>query len=188
MSTKSDMLAIGRIHKPHGVKGELKMQIEEDFIPDMDYLTVLFLEVKGQPVPYFVEEIRGAGAQLIKLEDVHTKEAAQPLAGATIYVRKSDLQWDEEDIAAWEAGYEGYEGYTLYGEVEGIVGVITQIIELPQQDLAIVNYQEREVMIPLHDDLVTDIDDEAQTLTLQLPAGILDLDDNETPELEDEEE
>lgn len=188
MSTKSDMLAIGRIHKPHGVKGELKMTIEEDFIPDMEYLQVLFLEVKGQPVPYFVEEVRGAAAQIIKLEDVHTKEAAQLLAGATLYVRKSDLQWDEEDIAAWEAGYDDFVGYTLYGHEEGRIGVISQIVELPQQDLALVDYHGREVMIPLHDDLITDIDDEAKTLTLQLPAGILDLDDNETPELEDEEE
>lgn len=182
------MIAIGRIHKPHGVKGELKMQIEEDFIPDMDYLTVLFLEVKGQPVPYFVEEVRGAAAQLIKLEDVHTKEAAQRLSGATIQVRRADLRWDEEDLAAWEAGYDDYEGFTLYGQEEGLVGPILQIVELPQQDLAIVAYQGREVMIPLHDDLITDIDEDAETLTLALPAGILELDDTETPEREDADE
>jgi 16S rRNA processing protein RimM len=55
------------------------------------------------------------------------------------------------------------------------IGVITDIEIMPMQELFVVDMGGREVLIPFVDDFIEDIDDEAKTITLNLPEGLLDL-------------
>ena len=57
MIKESDVYRIGKIGKPHGIKGELQMQIEDDVFDavDADYLVLC---IDGIMVPFFIEEYR----------------------------------------------------------------------------------------------------------------------------------
>ncbi len=42
-----DFVAIGKTQKPHGLKGELKLHVEEMFIEDLFDAEAVFIEIKG---------------------------------------------------------------------------------------------------------------------------------------------
>ncbi len=166
------MIGIGFCKKPHGIKGELKVQIDEEYRDDFLRAKVIFMHISGREVPYFIENIRTGNHVLMKLEDIDTPEAAIALAGKEMFLRHEDVSTIENEE---EAGYEELIGYQLIDTKIGSVGAIADVVEFPQQMMAVVYYQEREVLIPLSEHLIAAIDDEKQTITMELPDGLLDL-------------
>ena len=60
-------------------------------------------------------------------------------------------------------------------ETHGELGEILEVNEYPQQFVATVSYQEKEIMFPLNDDMIVEIDEDASTLLVDLPDGLLDI-------------
>lgn len=172
----NELIEIGYTKRPHGLKGELKIFVEEAYLEDVLKTSVLLLQLKGQAIPYFVEQLRPAAELILKLEDVNTKEAAQQLVAAPIFLRKVDILPDEErELERDELAYADLEGFTLVDKEKGEIGVIEEILELPQQELAVVQYNGRELLIPLNEHLIVEIDEDDQRLLVDLPEGLLDL-------------
>ncbi|NJN33618.1 MAG: hypothetical protein HC817_04545 [Saprospiraceae bacterium] len=65
-------------------------------------------------------------------------------------------------------------GYTLFDYGKKI-GIIEDVIEFPQQLMATVNIDNREVLVPLNEHFVKNCDDVQREIYLELPEGILDL-------------
>ena len=70
-----EVYRIGRLGKPHGVKGEISMQVDDDVFDRVD-ADFLVLMVDGILVPFYMEEyrFRTDTTALIKFEDVDTVE------------------------------------------------------------------------------------------------------------------
>jgi len=67
------------------------------------------------------------------------------------------------------------QGYTATDESFGEMGIITEVAEYPMQYIGKCIINEKEVLFPLNDDVVTEVDDEAKTINLDLPLGLLDI-------------
>lgn len=74
-----------------------------------------------------------------------------------------------------EFHYNDLKGYLVSDENHGELGEITEVNEYPQQFVATVIYQEKEIMFPLNDDLIVEIDEEESILRVHLPDGLLDI-------------
>ena len=72
----ASFISIGRSKKSYGVKGDLKVSVEAPYGEDFQTANVLFFELKGQKVPYFIEKIGTSPDLWVKLEEVDSKEAA----------------------------------------------------------------------------------------------------------------
>ena len=83
MIKPEEVYRIGRLGKPHGVKGEITMQVDDDVFDRVD-AEFLVLRVDGILVPFYMEEyhFRTDTTALIKFEDVDTVErhASSPTA------------------------------------------------------------------------------------------------------------
>jgi 16S rRNA processing protein RimM len=55
------------------------------------------------------------------------------------------------------------------------LGEIIEINEYPQQFVATVSYRNKEVMFPLNEDMIIEIDEDEGTLLVDLPDGLLDI-------------
>jgi len=66
-------------------------------------------------------------------------------------------------------------GYLAIDEKEGELGRITNIREMPQQHIATVDFGGRELLFPLIEDFILDIDPEEKTIEVDLPDGLVDL-------------
>lgn len=162
---------IGFVSKPHGFKGELVFAIEngtpEEYV-DADFF---WIELEGNPVPFFIEEIKITGSgMIVKLDDINTEAEARKISGKKIFADDVLIASMEEEIS-WESLI----GYMIFDEAHGQLGLLERIEEYPQQIMAHCNVNGKEVLFPLHDDLITDIDDEKKELHLRLPDGLIDL-------------
>jgi 16S rRNA processing protein RimM len=171
-----DTIQIGYTRKPHALKGEIKLQIEEAYLEDLLETDVILLDIKGQQMPYFIEDIRVGNAIIAKFETIDTPEAATAIANKALFLRNSDILADEEREFEPQGllQFARCVGYTIYNG-DAIVAPIEEVLEFPQQEMAVVTYQEREVLIPLHEAFIKNINAEEKIIVMELPEGLLEL-------------
>jgi 16S rRNA processing protein RimM len=171
------LLAIGRTRKTHGVKGEVKCAIEDRFWDAFESLRAVFLPIRDVPTPFFVEQIRGSFPEVIvKLEGMDTPEAARILCHKEIFARAKDLPKDlpetETDSGPSYAFLAGYHASDLHS---GALGSIREVQQWPQQEMAVIDIDGREVLVPLHQGFINALDKTQKQVTFDLPEGLLEL-------------
>lgn len=168
----ADSFYIGYITKTKGLKGEVQVFFEYPEPEDLD-LETLFLEFNGKLVPYFTTEIALQANQTanIYLEDVDVIEKAQTLVRKKIYLPNTK----KPERAPGEFLISDLKGFLVVDANQGELGEIKEVHEYPQQFVASVMYKEREILFPLSDDLITEINQNKNTLHVNLPEGLVDL-------------
>ena len=170
MIKEQSVYKIGVIGKAHGVKGELSIQIDDDIFDRVD-AEYLVLKLDGIFVPFFMEEYRfkSDSVALVKFEGVDTQERALELTGVEVYFPRELAEQDESA----ELSYSALVGYTLIDDNSGKpVGTIAYVDE---QTINIMFELEDGRLIPASEELIVDVDQQARTITLDIPDGILDL-------------
>ena len=171
-----EYVQIGHTQKPHGVEGELRIFVEEAYLEDFLHSNALFLEIGGQKIPYFIDYIRGANGDILKFEDIGSREEAQKLASKPVFLRADDLIPDHDrENTSYAPQFEYLEGFEAEDETLGVLGPVLRVDEFPQQEMAVVGYRDREVLIPLHASLIISIDEAQRKIRFRLPEGLLDL-------------
>ena len=166
-------ISIGYTKKTKGVKGDLKVEVDDIYINDFLKATVVFLSQQGKEMPFFVEKIKNERELLLKLEDIDSKEQAHELMSKEMFLRESDVTVEAvEEVSDLIFGF--LVNFEIKDKTYGKVGAIFEILDLPQQELAVVIYEEKEILIPLHEELILDIDKESRVVLMDLPDGILE--------------
>jgi len=166
---------VGHTRKSHGVKGEIKVHIEDRFLEDFLNTKTVFIETKGKMLPLFIEQVRSMDNLITKFEDFNTPESLTLISSKDLYMLNADILPDEE--REWEVEEPPYihlVGYDLYHLTE-FIGKIESVEEYPHQMIAILPYQGREILIPLTPHFITEIDDAAKKVIMDMPEGLLDL-------------
>ncbi|MCR5159676.1 MAG: ribosome maturation factor RimM [Prevotella sp.] len=169
MIREEDVFRIGRLGKPHGVKGEMTMQVDDDVFDRVDSDFVL-LRVDGLLVPFYMEEyrFRSDTAVLVKFEDVDTVERARELTNCEVFFLRSLADGEEEDYT-WSF-FVGFD--VIEAESGKTVGRIAAVDDSTSNVLF---EMEDGTLIPAAEELVSSIDHDARRITMQLPAGLLSL-------------
>lgn len=177
--TKQEYISIGRTRKAHGLSGELKVFIEPRYEEDFLKNERVFIDFKGARLPYFIAQVRGKGEMILQLEEVRDRNAAIMLQSKELFLRPQDLLKDEErefEIEEEEALQYAYlQGFILEDRHAGEVGEIREVLEMPQQEMALVLFQGREILIPLNERFLLKIDKTAKHILTDLPEGLLDM-------------
>lgn len=163
---------IGYLGKTHGVKGELKLKLDDAFIDDFNNADVVFVKVRGHHAPFFIESIRGTDNPIIKFEDTDSKEEASLIQHKPLLLKESDIEIFEEADAI-ELVYQHCIGFTIVDSILGPLGQIKTIESYPQQEMAVIGYNNKEVLIPMNQYIITTIDETNKTVEVTLPEGIL---------------
>lgn len=163
---------IGYITKTKGLKGEVQLFFEYDE-PELLELDVVFADFNGKMVPYFVSayKLHTNNTGNFYFDDVDHIDKAQPLLRKKIYLPLTKMPDRSND----EFHYEDLKGYLVSDEHHGELGEILEVNEYPQQFVATVSYRDKEIMFPLNDDLIVEIDEEESILRVHLPDGLIDL-------------
>lgn len=168
----SRIVPIGFTKKAHGIRGQVRVQVEDRYRNSFLRADVVFIEVGGSPVPFFVERIQENGGLLLKLEEYDQREAVIPMTGKELSLREADIVVpDEHEVVELTA----LVGYEIVDETIGTVGEIRDILEMPEQLLAAVEYGEKEVLIPLVSGLIVEMTHRPARIRMDLPEGLLEL-------------
>ncbi|WP_235689763.1 ribosome maturation factor RimM [Fulvivirga lutea] len=158
--------------KKHGTHGELSVFIDADFPEEYSELESVFVEINNKLVPFFIEyiQIRGNKA-VIKFEDVDDQESASDLKSCAIYLPLSTLPKLDDN----QFYYHEIKGYTIEDTHHGQLGPIVDVVTTTKQDLIVVDYQGKEVLVPVNDEIIGSVDHENKLLKVTLPDGLLDV-------------
>ena len=86
MIRRDEVYKIGKLGKPHGVKGEITFAITDDVFDRVD-AEFLVLDIDGILVPFYLEEYRFKNDEnvLVKFEDIDTQEQARNYTGCEVF-------------------------------------------------------------------------------------------------------
>jgi 16S rRNA processing protein RimM len=168
------MVPIGRLTKPHGLKGELVL------LPYVDDLTVLpelaglrvYLQCRAHDVREgTISAWRQANKRvLIRLKDCQTVEQAETYQDAEVLIPRHCFSPLPEGEYYW---FE-IEGLTVYASDRRVLGTITSIIHTGSNDVYVVQGGSQEVLVPAIQDVVSRIDLARGEMHLFAVPGLLD--------------
>jgi 16S rRNA processing protein RimM len=168
---KKNLTAIGRVNKATGYKGEVSCLVTLAHPEKLLKHKFLFVILEGLPVPFFVEKIEIRGEEMVvKFEDINNEYQAKKLGQKELYAEKMRAV-KKEEIVSWN----DLTGYHVIDSEYGEVGIIEEVVEYPMQMIAKCTVKKNEVLFPLNDEIVTEIDEEKKLVYVNLPDGLLDL-------------
>lgn len=169
MIDASELFPVGKIIKPHGVKGELACQLTSQAF-DMEQCTYFVLDMESILVPFFIESVRykSDASILLHVDGITSEPQARELRGKTLFLPKKVMNNHAE---ASELSYDYFIGFTICDAQAGDVGMIDDIDNRTANVLFLVE----EKLIPIGDEYITEIDHTNKILYTDLPEGLLDL-------------
>ncbi|MEO5905195.1 MAG: hypothetical protein ABIQ11_00605 [Saprospiraceae bacterium] len=165
--------SLGKTIKSHSTGGQLRLMIEDQFKSYLRKGSFIFLDMNGSKVPFQIASVEEGAHFVISFEGVKDKKKSDALSGHEIFIPlenvKSRHQRSPRNIKAkWDE-------FKITDEQSGETFDIIRVEEFPQQLMAIVELNEKEILIPLSDQLIISIDKENKILRMEFPEGILDL-------------
>lgn len=170
--TKDDCYQVGHITKTHGVSGELVLYLDVDDPTEYADLDSVLLDVKGELIPYFIESIavvKGSRA-IVAFEDVDTMEQAERLLNCGAYLPLDNLEPITDETRFY---FHEIVGYQVVDAEAGELGTVRGVYAMNAQDLIAMEYQGKEVLIPINSDIVRTVNRANQKLNVVLPDGLL---------------
>lgn len=163
MITNQQVIAIGHITRTHGKRGEIQCLTSNEYW-DNAQATFLILSINNILVPFRVLNWRGKGSDslIFQLDRINDELSAQPLIGCQAYMLASDLSEEDELLPTWQS----LTGYRVLDTDQGELGTIIHVDETTINTLITLD---NELLIPLHEDFIIDIDQANQLLTICLP-------------------
>lgn len=168
-------LVVGRITRPHGVQGELAVEVRTDD-PELRLAAGAVLATEPAAAgPLTVAATRWhSGRLLVRFADVHDRTTAESLRGTLLLVDSADL----EDLPDPDS-YRDHQlvGLTVVDPDGAAVGSVTDVLHHGQDLLVVAGSGSRagtEILIPFVAAIVTEVDLEAGLVRVDPPAGLLD--------------
>lgn len=183
--TKEDCYELGRVTRVHGLKGEVQLLFEVDDPFEYEELDSVLIEVKGQLIPYFVEQLNIQTNRIIaKFEEIDSIDKAQTLVGSKLWLTLDNLP----DLDEGQFYYHDVVGFQVVDRELGVLGTVREFASFSHQDILVMDYEGREVLIPVIDEMIGDADHDQRLLHVSLPEGLLDIYMSESSKEDEEEE
>ena len=176
MIKREDVYKIGVFNKPHGIHGELSFTFTDDIFDrvEAEYLICL---LDGIFVPFFLEEyrFRSDSTALVKLEGVDTAERARMFTNVEVYFPAKHV----EDAGPGGLTWDFFVGFRVEEVNHGDLGEVTEVDTATINALFVVDHQGEELLIPAQEEFIQNIDQKHKIITMDLPEGLLALDETE---------
>ncbi len=170
MSDESDFVVIGLLRRAHGVRGEVSAQPVSDMPERFKALERVLVRHGGTTREVAVEGVRRKGGSvLLKLEGVDDRTAAEALTGAEIGVGRNDV------CPIPEGTYYVFDliGCRVVGKDDRDIGLIDDVWKTPANDVFAVKTASGEVLIPVVQSVVKEIDLRRKIVRIEEIEGLL---------------
>ena len=177
MITREELILIGHYNKPHGVTGEISATVEVD-IDVLRQLSCLVNEMDGIFVPFFVNSCRPKSSEtvLLTIDGISSEQEVSRLVNHDIFALKRDYRQESEDEDADGYPLDFFIGFEIRDTDGTTIGTITDVDEQTENAIFIVSRDDvSELMVPASDDLIVEFDLDKKLMVMDLPQGLLDL-------------
>ncbi len=170
---KKDCFYLGKIVRKHSFKGEVVAKLDTDEPELYKNMESVFVDLNNNLVPFFIEKsLLQKGNQLrIRFEDVENEDDADSLIGAGLYLPIELLP----KLTGNKFYFHEIINFDIEDKNYGYLGIITGINDSSAQALFEINSNGIEILIPMIDDFIKEIDRKNRKIIVQTPEGLIDL-------------
>ena len=166
-------LQVARIGKPHGIRGEVTVQVLTDAPGDRFVPGTEFVVEPASAGPLTVSSARwNKDILLLGFEEIETRNDAETLRGAKLFIETEELDEDDDDEGWYEHELVGLEARVG----SQVVGKVAALNTMPVQDLLVVTTPGgEEILIPFVEQIVPEVNIEEGFVLLTPPDGLFEL-------------
>ena len=171
MAYKKHIL-LGKITKVHGFEGAVTIRLERSFSDNILKMESVFIETDGRPVPFFIEYSEQPDLLTLRLKftDYDSIEKVKEFTGCKLYSTESSISEFQIENTPDLIDFE------VFSAEDSLLGVITGIIKNPGQLLlSVLSGSGKEILLPLHENLIKEIDAKKKIVRMIIPEGISDI-------------
>lgn len=170
--TRRDLVVIGKVIKPHGVLGWVKVQVLSSNPRRFSEGSAFILEGREREERLIVQRVGGTPGDvlLVKFEGVETRDQAETLRGKRLFVTPDEVG-EPPPGCYWEHQIVGLVVMTV-GGLE--LGTVWEVMETGANDVLLVRQGRREHLIPMIEDVVMEVDLERGVLVINPMPGLLE--------------
>jgi 16S rRNA processing protein RimM len=181
------LVVVGRIGRPHGVKGAATIEVRTDE-PDKRFAVGARLLTDSGLDLTVASATWHSGRLLVTFEGYEDRTAVEQLRNALVSVDRPAEERPEDPEEFYDSELEGCEVVVdgsdadsdAGGADDGVIGVVREVSHLPGQDLLVVaTPDDREVLIPFVSAFVPRIDVSAKRIVITPPEGLLEPGDDD---------
>lgn len=168
MSADEGLVRIGRVIKPHGIRGELVVAAEGNTLAELPLGATVVVE--GET--YSIAGLRPHhGRLLLTLDGCSDRTVAETFRGAAVEVATAGLPGLADD--EWYA--DEFVGWTLLDRAGVELGVVTAVLPGPVHDYLQIGADAPQ-LVPMVREWLVAVDPARRTLSMDTPAGLLERD------------
>lgn len=166
-----DLVAIARIAKPRGLRGEMIAEILTDFperFEKVSRITAVLSDGSTEKLRLSNHWFQ-AGRVVLKFEAIDRIEDAEKFRNADICVYESEaVDLESDEYFDWQL--EGCRVETVEGET---IGIVTSVMRTGATEILVVA-GEKEFLIPFAEAICTEVDIENKRIVIDPPDGLLE--------------
>ncbi len=170
---KQDCYNLGHIAKIVGFKGQISAFIDATNPYEYSELESVFVEINNALVPFFIDSIsiNDKGFAKIKFEGVDTESEAKALVKKQLFLPLTILPKLEGN----HFYYHEVEGFKVQDKAKGFIGEVIKVLEVNNNPLLELSFEGKEILIPLQDEFLLNVDRQNKILEVNCPEGLIDL-------------
>ncbi len=171
--TIEDCFYLGKIVRKYSFKGELLIKLDTDQPEIYKNLDAVFIFVGNSLIPFFIErsQLHKSDLLRVKFEEISTEEDA-------IALLKSDVYLPLELLPKLEGNkfyFHEVIGFIIKDVNFGYVGIVKGINDTTSQALFEIDRDGVEILIPINDEFIKEVDRKNKTIVVDTPEGLIDL-------------
>lgn len=170
---KEDCFYLGKVVSKYSFKGEVLVKLDTDEPDIYENMESVLVSLGNNLVPFFIDRCRLHKSNLLRIdfEEVKDESSADNIVGTELYLPLTMLP----PLKGNKFYFHEVIGFTVMDETHGDIGIIESVNDSASQDLFEIKKGDKELLIPVSDDIITKVDRENKTIHVKTPEGLVDL-------------
>lgn len=164
---------LGKILRLFASKGAVLVQLDVDEPENYLNLESVFVQMNSQLIPFFIIslELRHNLRAVIEFQDIDDTEQASILLGCDLFLPIELLP----PLTGDRFYYHEIKGFQVIDQHFGETGKVEEVLEYPHQAILRVLLGNKEILIPITDEIITRVDRENKIIHVKAPDGLIEM-------------
>lgn len=170
---KKDCFYLGKIAKKFSFKGEVLLYLDTDQPELYENMESVFVDLGKNLVPFFIEtaQLHKGDFLRVKFEDVDSEAEADEILGSEVYLPLSALP----PLEGNQFYFHEIIGFAVEDQRLGPIGEIVGVNDTTAQPLFEIEWNTRQILVPMIDDFIIEVNRTQKKIVLNTPEGLVDL-------------
>ena len=163
--------AIGHISRVHGYKGKIVISLINPDLITLNEDHTVWINTDGIESPFKIQNIQilNKSKRILTLQNL-TGEKAEKLKNKKVFIDLKDHEYDKSNISQ-----KSIIDYTLYNQNDNLIGKISAVIEIQNNNLIQIFINNEEVLIPYNEINIIELNHSLNKVKLNIAEGLIEL-------------